>query len=112
MPWVYLTVGIMKAKSLDHILTGMAIGVISPILGFVIYGTFWGYYHHRSLSYFVNEIFLGAPVFQSGIVSLSLVINLLPFWLFIKSDRLRSARGVLAALFVYVPLVIYLRFYY
>ncbi len=102
----------MKTKSLNHILIGMGVGFVLPVFGFVLYGAFWAYYHHRSLSYFVNDIFLGAPVFQSGIVSLSLVINLIPFWFFIKSDRLKSARGVLAALFVYVPLVIYLRFSY
>lgn len=101
-----------KRKKYDSLPLGMAVGMVAPVGGFVAYGLFWAWYHHRTLAYFMNDIFLGQPVFQSGIVSLSLIINLLPFFLFIRSERYRSARGVLAALFIYVPLVIYLRFYY
>ncbi len=93
-------------------LLGITLGMLSPVLGFVLYGLFWGHYNNRTFSYFVNDIFFGTPVFQSSIVSLSLLINLLPFFLFIRKERYHSARGVLAALFIYVPLVIYLRFYY
>jgi hypothetical protein len=99
-------------KKYDNMMLGIAAGMVSPVLGFLLYGLFWAYYNHRSFSYFVNDIFINTPAFQSSIVSLSLLINLLPFFIFLRKERYQSARGVLAALFIYVPFVIYLRFYY
>ena len=90
---------------------GLLIGLFCPILGFVIYGTGWGLFHGRSFSYFYNYVFIGTPQFQSAIISLSILINLLPFFIFVRTDRLRAARGVLASLFVYMPVVIYLKFF-
>ena len=90
---------------------GLLIGLISPVLGFVIYGFLWSAYFNKPFDHFVNNIFLGVDAFQSSIVALSLVFNLVPFFIFLRSDRYLSGRGVLLALFIYVPLVIYLRFF-
>lgn len=102
--------GIMKTKRFDKVSFGFLIGLFAPLLGFVLYGVFWSYYFQKTFSYFVNDIFLGVSTFQSSIVTLSLLMMLAPFFAFIRTDRYRSARGVLAALFIYVPVVLYLRF--
>lgn len=100
----------VKRKKFDNILLGMAVGLLAPFLGFFLYGLGWAAYNHKTFSYFANEVFLGVARMQSPIVSLSLLINLVPFFLFLRFKRYHSARGVLAALFIYVPVVLYLKF--
>jgi hypothetical protein len=105
-------VGIMKSKKkYDNLLFGLIVGLLSPFVGFVIYGALWALYFDKPFEYFVNDIFVGVEAFRSSIVALSLIFNLAPFFIFLRSDRYQSGRGVLLALFLYVPLVIYLRFF-
>ncbi|NEN22179.1 hypothetical protein G3O08_01510 [Cryomorpha ignava] len=101
----------MKSKRFDKTAIGFVIGLILPVIGFVIYGVYWSWKFFRTFSYFVNDVFLGTPTFRSSILSLSLLINLIPFFIFLKTDRNKSARGVLAAVFVYVPFVVYFKFF-
>jgi hypothetical protein len=98
-------------KKYDSMPVGLVLGLISPIVGFVIYGYLWSIYFEKPFGYFVENIFIGVEAFQSSIVALSLIFNLVPFFIFLRSDRYRSGRGVLLALFIYVPLVLYLRFF-
>jgi len=100
----------MKPKKYDGLPLGLVIGLIGPFFGFVIYGFLWSMYFDKPFGYFVNDVFIGIPAFQSSIVALSLLFNLIPFFLFLRKDRYKSARGVLLSLFIYVPVVLYLRF--
>lgn len=101
----------MKTKKYDSLKIGLLIGLLGPFAGFIIYGLGWSLYFNRTLDYFINDVFLGMSSFQSPIVSLSLLFNLIPFFLFLKSSRMKSARGVLMAIFIYVPVVVYLKFF-
>ena len=98
-------------KKGDSLIIGLVTGLLSPVFGFVVYGFLWSLYFDKAFAYFVDDIFIGVEVFRSSIVALSLIFNLVPFFLFLRRDSYRSARGVLLALFIYVPFVIYLRFY-
>ena len=101
----------MKPNRLDKMWIGVLIGLILPVFGFLIYGWYWSWKFFRPFSYFVNDVFIGTPTFRSAILSLSLLINLIPFFIFLRTERYKSARGVVAAVFLYVPFVIYYRFY-
>ena len=100
----------MKPKRFDNTWIGFLIGLILPVFGFLIYGWYWSWKFFRPFSYFVNDVFIQTPTFRSSIMSLSLLINLIPFFVFLRTDRYKSARGVIAAVFLYVPFVIYFRF--
>jgi hypothetical protein len=102
----------MKRSKWDVLWVGLVAGLLSPVLGFVVFGALWTYYNGFRFSYFVNDIFLNKPEFQSAILSVSLLMNLAPFFFAIQKHQYYFARGVLMALFIYVPVVIYLRFYY
>jgi len=104
--------GTMKPrKKYDSLPLGLIIGLLSPVVGFVVYGLLWSIYFEKPFGYFVQGIFLGVKEFQSSIVALSLIFMLVPFFIFMRSDRFYSGRGVLTALFIYVPVVLYLRFF-
>ncbi len=101
----------MKSKRFDKTSLGFVVGLILPIFGFLIYGLYWSWKFFRPFSYFINDVFLGTPTFRSSILSISLLINLVPFFIFLRTNRNKGARGVLAAVFVYVPFVVYFRFF-
>lgn len=101
----------MKSKRYDKTILGFVIGLVLPVIGFILYGVYWSWKFFRTFSYFVNDVFLGTPTFRSSIMSLSLLINLIPFFIFLRKERYYSARGVLAAVFVYVPFVVYFKFF-
>jgi hypothetical protein len=103
--------GIMNKPKYNNFSVGFILGLVFPAFGFIFYGLGWASFFNRSFSYFVNETFLGFSSNQSSIISLSLLANLIPFYFFLNSQRELSARGILGAVFIYVPVILYLRFF-
>ena len=101
----------IKKKKNDKLSLGFLLGLLTPAVGFVIYGVYWAWRFQKTFSYFVTDLFIGIPTFRSSILALCLVFNLVPFFIFVRSERYKSARGVLAAVFLFVPFVVYYRFY-
>lgn len=101
----------MKTRKYDKLSFGILLGLVAPLIGFVIYGVFWAWRFEKTFSYFANDLFIGIPSFRSSIIALCLLFNLVPFLVFLRSERYLSARGVLAAVFMFVPFVVYYRFY-
>ena len=85
---------------------GLIAGLLIPIV--VIIG-FYNYRGIESITAFIdNIIYVG--IF-SELVSLCVVPNLLLFFIFIWTNRLKSARGVIIATFIYALVVIGLKFF-
>lgn len=101
----------MKVKSHNNQPLGVAIGVVSPVVGFFIYGLLWSWYFSKPFMYFLDDVFIGIPTFRSSILTLSLVFNLVPFFYLIRTHRYKTARGVILAVFLYIPFVVYFRFF-
>lgn len=101
----------MKTKKYDKLGFGILLGLIAPLIGFVVYGIFWAWRFEKTFSYFVTDLFIGIPSFRSSIIALCLMFNLIPFLILLRSERYQGARGVLAAVFMFVPFVVYYRFY-
>ena len=88
-------------KRYDAERLGIIIGMIVPLL--VIVG-FYVYRRPESISsFFENMISVG--IF-SELVSLCVVPNLLLFFVFIWTNRLKSARCVIGATFIYTLIVL------
>ncbi len=94
----------------DSTATGIVAGLLFPVLGFFLYG----YVHttwirpHLDLPYFINDLFLGTRRFQAPILSLSLIANLLPFFLFDRQWMHKAMRGVVVATFIYGAVIVVL----
>ena len=95
---------IRKKLKYDSQQIGITSGLLIPV--FVIFG-FYLYRNSGSLSAFFNQI-IGVGIF-SELVSLCVVPNLLLFFAFMWTNRLNSARGVIAATFIYVIVVLILK---
>lgn len=94
-------------RRIDNQWLGLVLGLIGPLIGFWIYSLIK--FPRYSFQWFI-DFFIDAPIYQSSLATLALLFNLAIFLLFIWVKYNRAARGVLIATFVYVPIVIYLRF--
>ncbi len=95
----------MKGK-FDHLYWGVAAGVITPLIAFFIYYLYD--FRFMSLSSFMGYLKYNG-LFTTDLKR-SVIANLVPFFLFIYTERMKSARGVLLSMFVYAALIGYLTF--
>lgn len=91
----------------DDVITGFVIGLVAPVLAFLIY------YYSKFSAYSLSEIFRYIVTLRllSPLISLSLVANLLSFFIFIWLKADRSAKGVLLATFVYGAIIVFIIYF-
>jgi hypothetical protein len=100
----------LNSPKLNNSILGWVLGLIGPAIGFLIFGLIWSTYYRRTFTYLYKDIVLQFSELHSPVLTLSLVFNLLIFLLFNKYNHLKTARGILGATFLYVPVVFYLKF--
>lgn len=100
----------MAEKEQDWIrqrIMGWLSGIFSPLIGFWIFCRL--YFDRLSMIDCIN-MFQERQV-MPHVISLSAIINLVLFFTFLRMNRDHAAHGVLGATFVYVFVVIYLKFF-
>ncbi len=85
---------------------GVIFGLIGPVLGSFLYQEML--FHDLTYKAFVT--YMVASESTAAIISLSAIFNLIIFFYFIWLKRYLAARGVILATFVYVLIVILLKF--
>jgi hypothetical protein len=94
-----------KAKLNNHWI-GFGTGVLIPVIALTIY--YFARYSDLSLVDFY-KVYKNLGIL-THIISLSVLPDLLVFFLFIRQNWLKSARGVLAATFLFTFVVLLIRF--
>ena len=87
------------------VIKGLIVGIIAPIVAFIVYVLF---YRRDKLEYFINN--LVTEINLPAIISLSLLINLLIFFLSIHFNKDYQARGILFATLLYGIVIVILKF--
>jgi hypothetical protein len=90
----------------DHFLTGFISGLFAPFIGFCIY--YLISFHQMSFRSYVSRLTELGLV--SGVISLSLIANLVVFFYFIRIKADNSARGVIGATFLYGLFIVILKY--
>jgi hypothetical protein len=96
----------METKSkikYDNRLLGLSLGIIVPIVTFII---FYLYRNPVSFKLFYDQVLTINII--SRLVSLCVIPNLLVFFIFIWTNRYKSAHGVIGATFVFAIVVLIL----
>ncbi len=88
---------------------GVIYGVVGPFIGFWIY--YMMQFMDRKTPGGYIEMFMTTPDIQSKLLSLCILFNLAMFFIFLKFDFRSTALGILYATFIYVPVVLYLKFF-
>ena len=97
---------VAKKTSYNSQLTGLISGLILPLIALLIF------YYMRNMdnpAVFFNQIIKAGII--SHLVSLCVVPNLLLFFIFMWTNRLLSARGVISATFIYALIVLGLKIF-
>lgn len=89
-----------------NLIKGVIIGIISPIILFILVVVFFLEYN---ITYFVNK-HINEENFPA-IISLCLLSNLSVFFLMIRNDKDIQAKGILLSTFLFGILIIYLKFF-
>ena len=93
-------------KGLNTVTFGLLAGILIPLLALVIF--YFGSSAELSFSEFI--VFIVSRRKLSSLISLSLVPDLLVFFIFIWLNYLYSARGVLGAVFILALVVVMTKF--
>ena len=97
----------MKKHKFDKLYLGLIAGVLGALVGFFIFAMVWILANDRSMNYFINEVFLNSELFKSRIISVSILFDVLLFFLVIRKEWYNFAKGILAVVIVSVPLALY-----
>jgi hypothetical protein len=91
----------------DAVITGLVIGIVAPVVAFLLY------YYSKFSDYSIQELMRHIIVLRllPPVISLSLVGNLLAFFIFIWLKADKSAKGVLLATFIYGAVIVFLIYF-
>ncbi len=96
-----------EASGLNRFWLGFLLGLGFPLVFFLLYFLF----RFKDLS--ISQYF--QLLTQTGkfvhVVSLSVFPNLIPFMFFVRTDRFRSGRGVMAITILYAILIFAMKFF-
>ena len=92
----------MRSKDLWK---GVFVGLVAPVVAFAVYILF---YRDQSIDYFLNKYVSISNL--PSIISLSLLINLLIFFMNIQTNRDSQAKGILMSTIIYGFLIVILKF--
>ena len=90
-----------------EILKGTIVGIIAPIAAYVVYVAFFTENADPLALYKVLVLIGKLP----HVLSLSVLINLLIFFMNLKTNREEQARGILFATILYAVFIIILKFF-
>jgi len=86
----------------------MIAGVLGAVIGFLLFGVGFAIFNDITLSHFITNVFLGVSDFQSRIVTFSMLIDVILFFVFIKKDYQQFCKGLIAILVLSVLVVAWL----
>ena len=101
----------MKAKTWDNLITGLVAGLIGGVIGFLIYGGCYSFSHGIAFSDLFTRVFLANKLLRSPILSLSVLFDIIPFYIFLNRGFYKGARGVMLAIFIFAIFIVYFRFF-
>jgi hypothetical protein len=92
------------------VLTGVVMGLLGTCVGLSILTVWWCTVNDMPYRFFVEDVFLRGQLYQDSILTLSILFNVLVFYILLRFNRLQWARGVLLVVLISVPVVVWLQF--
>ena len=88
----------MSKSKWDNKYIGLLAGLFFTLLGFCVFGLFMYLAKGVSFSYYLNNMFLNDNLFKLNIITISVIFNVLPFYLAIRNNYSEFAKGLIAVL--------------
>jgi hypothetical protein len=96
-----------EMNKIDHPVVGLITGILGTAVGFAIMTIWWSTANGTRMEYFVQDVFLESNLYKDSILTISVLFNVGLFWLSLRFNLEKLAKGILAVIFVSVPLIIY-----
>jgi hypothetical protein len=94
-------------SSLNKLWVGLVAGIVGPVFGALIfYAIFFG---HKTIVEFAQMI-INTSSTHSALLSVSLIFNLVFFFIAIRLNWMNAVRGVITAMFIYAPVIVYFKY--
>lgn len=101
-----------KLERYDRVTWGLLGALIGSVLSFfLLFLITYLRGQAYDLSYFFYRIFLGTRDYTSSVLSFSLILDVPLFFLALRWDLEKFAKGVLMLFFIFIPFIIYFRFF-
>lgn len=88
----------MTKERFDKVWVGVLVGLLGAILGFIIFGFVFALKEDMTFYEFYRDVFLGVANFQSRIISFSVLLDIVMFYIFIRKDYQQMCKGIMAVL--------------
>ncbi len=94
-------------NKIDHPVIGIFAGLLGTLMGFGTMTIWWSWANGTSMDYFIQDVFWESSLYKDSILTISVLFNVGLFWLCLRSNFEQLAKGILAVIFISVPLIIY-----
>jgi hypothetical protein len=94
------------SKLADNFIVGFILGLIVPVIAFTIYAII----NFPDSSIVEALLFYKKGNVLTHVISLSVLSNLIPFFLFLNNKKEKTANGIIGGSFVYVFIVLIIMF--
>jgi ABC-type lipoprotein release transport system permease subunit len=98
---------IMMQQKFDKFWIGLIVGVLGALIGFSAFGFFWAIANDTTFKYFYKDVFIGTTFFTDKIVTISVLMDVLLFFLFMRYNWYNMCKGILAVVILAVPVAVY-----
>lgn len=101
--------GFITKARFDHFWIGFVLGLIGAALGFLMFGIVWAMGTEHSFTFYIRDVFFGiTSMFQDKIVTISILVDVVLFYIFIRLGWYNLCKGLLAVVILSVPVALYL----
>lgn len=97
----------MMQEKFDKFWIGLIVGVVGALVGFAAFGFFWSIANDTTFKYFYKDVFIGTTFFTDKIVTISVLMDVLLFFLFMRYNWYNMCKGILAIVILAVPVAVY-----
>jgi hypothetical protein len=78
------------------------------MIGFLLFGIYWSFSNNTDLAYFTKTVFLDTAFYQDKIITVSVLFDVLLFFVFMQMHYYNLCKGILGVVIVTVPVVVVL----
>ena len=100
--------GNISKHKFDHVLWGIAAGILGACFGFLIFGMFIAAVQDVTFGRFIETLVEVTDTFHDKLVTVSILIDVLIFFIMIRKEYYEFCKGILAVVIVSVPVAVYL----
>lgn len=97
----------MSKGKIDHVGYGILGGILGAVIGFFLFGLGFSWLNEIYMSEFINDVFLGSALqdFQSRILSFSMLLDIVLFFLLIRRGYEEFCKGLIVVLVISVAVI-------